>query len=133
MTGVVAHLIVGGREEPFLEALLESLAGAVDRVIVNDNAPDVSPHTAVFARSTFASTGRLTVDRSEWVDFSTARNRCLKIHADLNAGPWIAFVDADEVHGEAFRRIAANAKNLPLGIDFVDGYTRHFFQSFDLV
>jgi hypothetical protein len=41
---IAAHLILGPREEPFLGAMLESIAGAVAIVIVNDNAPDSSPH-----------------------------------------------------------------------------------------
>jgi hypothetical protein len=130
-TGVVAHLIVGAREEPFLAALCESLTGAVDGLIVNDNAPDPSPHAAALANSAFARAGTLHVDRTPWVDFSTARNRCLELHRETDAGPWVAFVDADEVHGVAFRRIVANLGRVPRGVDVVDGYTRHFFQSFD--
>ena len=94
-TGVVAHLIVGARDEPFLAALCESLAGAVDGLIVNDNAPDPSPHAAALAGSAFARAGTLLLDRTPWVDFSTARNRCLDLHRETDAGPWVAFVDAD--------------------------------------
>jgi hypothetical protein len=130
-TGVVAHLIVGAREEPFLAALLASLAGAVDGLIVNDNSPEPSPHAAVFAESAFARAGTLVVDRTPWVDFSYARNRCLAVHVEVGAGPWIAFVDSDEVHGDRFARIAANVYRVPAGIDIIDGYTWHFFQSFD--
>jgi hypothetical protein len=41
------------------------------------------------------------------------------------------FVDADEVHGPQLSRIAGNLHRVPDGVDFVDGYTWHFFQSFD--
>ena len=43
---IAAHLILGAREEPFLEAMLESVSGAATLLIVNDNAPDPSPHAA---------------------------------------------------------------------------------------
>ena len=130
-TGVAAHLIVGAREEPFLEALLQSLHGAADVVIVNDNAPGASPHADVLARSAFARDGALIIDRTPWVDFSHARNRCLAVHRERGAGPWAAFVDADEVHGARFAHVTAHAHEIPPGVDAVDGYTWHFFQSFD--
>lgn len=128
---VAAHLIVGARAEPFLQALLESLAGCVDSLIVNDNAPGESPHELVFARSELAADGRLILDRTPFVDFATARNRCLELHGLRYAGGWVAFVDADEVHGTALAQIAAHLDAVPPDYDFVDGYTWHFFQSFD--
>jgi hypothetical protein len=128
---VAAHLIVGPREEPFLAALCRSLEGACETLIVNDNAPDPSPHAAVLAASAFAKAGRLIVDRTPFEDFSAARNICMRLHAQRGAGEWIAFVDADEVHGPQFQRIAHNLECVPAGTDFVDGYTWHFFQSFD--
>jgi hypothetical protein len=129
---VAAHLILGSREEPFLAALLDSLSGAVDSLIVNDNGPDPSPHEAALRESWFGDHNRLFVDRTPFVDFSTARNRCLDVHARTGAGTWIAFVDADEVHGEAVRLITRHLGAVPGTHDFVDGYTWHFFQSFDL-
>ncbi len=129
---VAAHLIVGSREEPFLAALLESLGGAVDALIVNDNGPDPSPHAGTLRATWFARNDRLFVDRAPFVDFSTARNHCLDLHARVDGGSWIAFVDADEVHGEAVKRVARNLAAVPATHDFVDGYTWHFFQSFDL-
>lgn len=128
---VAAHLIVGPREEPFLAALCRSLEGACETLIVNDNAPDPSPHAQVLAESAFGKAGRLIVDRTPFADFSAARNVCMRLHAEHNAGDWIAFVDADEVHGPQVQRIARNLGRVPAGIDFVDGYTWHFFQSFD--
>jgi hypothetical protein len=129
---IAAHLIVGGREEPFLEALLESLSGAVDVLIVNDNGPDPSPHEKTLRASWFARNDRLFVDRAPFVDFATARNHCLDVHARVDGGSWIVFVDADEVHGEAVTRVARQLDSVPAMYDFVDGYTWHFFQSFDL-
>jgi hypothetical protein len=128
---VAAHLIVGAREEPFLGALCESLKDACETLIVNDNAPDPSPHAAALQETPFAKSGRLVVDRTPFTDFSAARNICLRLHRERDAGDWVAFVDADEVHGSIVRRIAANLHDVPAGIDFVDGYTWHFFQSFD--
>ncbi len=124
-----AHLILGPREEPFLGALLASLDGSVESVIVNDNAPGPSPHALALAASAFAARGALVVDRTPFVDFSTARNICLRLHAERDAGEWVAFVDADEVHGDAVARIARNLHAAPDEVGYVDGYTWHFFQS----
>ncbi len=128
---VAAHLILGPREEPFLAALLESLAPVADCAIVNDNAGDPSPHAAILEDSAFARRGALHLDRAPFTGFAAARNRCLVLHAALDAGAWVAFVDADEVHGPAAVRIAANLARVPRAIDCVDGYTWHFFASFD--
>jgi hypothetical protein len=127
-----AHLIVGSRDEPFLAALLESMGGAADALIVNDNSDGSSPHEETLRASWFGRSDRLFVDRSTFTDFSAARNKCLDLHARIGAGPWAAFVDADEVHGEPFGRIARNLGAVPDAYDFVDAYTWHFFQSFDL-
>ena len=129
---VAAHLILGPREEPFLGALLASIEGAAEILIVNDNSPGVSPHAATLDRSAFGSAGRMLVDRSPFTGFAAARNVCLRLHAEHTTAAWVAFVDADEVHDR--QTIAAVARNLyrvPGEYDFVDGYTWHFFQSFE--
>ncbi|HEY1654498.1 MAG TPA: glycosyltransferase [Candidatus Tumulicola sp.] len=126
-----AHLILGSREEPFLAALLESLAGTVAMLIVNDNGPDPSPHAAVLAASSFGRDGRLAVDRTPFTGFAAARNACLRLHAARSGARWAAFVDADEVHGRRFATIAANLGRVPPAYAFVDAYTWHFFQSFE--
>ncbi len=128
---IAAHLIVGPREEPFLGALCESLRDTCQTLIVNDNAPDPSPHRGILEQSVFAREGRLILDRTPFTDFSAARNICLRLHRENGAGDWVAFVDADEVHGTAAARIARNLGQLPAEISFVDGYTWHFFQSFE--
>ncbi|MDE2571194.1 MAG: hypothetical protein KGM44_01565, partial [bacterium] len=133
MARVVAHLIVGARPEPFLVALLRSLAPVVERLIVNDNSGlgQASPHAPVLAASAFANAGRLTLAQTSFVDFSSARNVCLELDREADEHTWVAFVDADEVHGERFARIVARLDSLPREIAYVDGYTWHFFQSFD--
>lgn len=127
---VAAHLILGPREEPFLSALLESLHGACDSVLVNDNSTEPSPHAQALAGSRFAREGRLIVDRTPFTDFSAARNVCIRMHQERDAGEWMLFVDADEVHGPAVARVARNLQRVPPDVDFVDAYTWHFFQSF---
>jgi hypothetical protein len=129
---IAAHLILGPREEPFLRALLISIAGAAQTLIVNDNSPAPSPHQTVLEDSHFGrEEGSLILDRTPFTGFADARNVCMRIHAERNAGDWIAFVDADEVHAPAIATIAQNLEKLPSSYDFVDGYTWHFFQSFD--
>src|SRR6516225_4507457 len=127
---IAAHLILGPREEPFLPAMLDSISQAASLLIVNDNAPDRSPHSEILAQSAFGREGRLVVDRTPFSGFATARNICLRLHAEHDAGAWVAFVDADEVHGHAIGRIARRIGRVPLTYDFVDGYTWHFFASF---
>lgn len=128
---VAAHLILGRREEPFLAALLESLRGACDTILVNDNSPEPSPHAQTLMQSAFGREGRMAVDRTPFTDFATARNVCVRLHEERDAGEWMLFVDADEVHGPQIARIAANVRLIPANVDFVDAYTWHFFQSFD--
>jgi hypothetical protein len=126
-----AHLIVGSREEPFLEAMLASLEGVAQTLIVNDNSEGASPHTQILEASHFSRAGRMIVDRTPFRSFSEARNICLRLHAQHDAGAWVAFIDADEVHGPQAVRIASHLGDMPARIGFIDAYTWHFFQSFD--
>jgi len=128
---VAAHLILGPRHEPFLQALLESIAPAVALLLVNDNSPEPSPHATALAASPFGRKGRVVVDRTPFSGFDVARNICLRMHAHSLAGGWVAFIDADEVHGPAVARVATHLRSVPAAYDFIDGYTWHFFQSFD--
>jgi hypothetical protein len=124
-------MIVGPREEPFLAAVCQALVGVCETLIVNDNAPHPSPHSQVLERTGFAREGRLLLDRTPFTDFAAARNICMRLHREHDAGDWIAFVDADEVHVPRARRIAANLHRVAPQVDFVDTYVMHFFQSFD--
>jgi hypothetical protein len=124
---------VGRHEELFLPALLRSLEGVADRVIVNDNSglPD-GPNARALEASAFGRTGRLIIDRAPFIDFADARNRVLRLHRELGLGDWAAFVDADEVHRPIAATIARHLPHLSPDVAIVDGYTRHYFQSFRL-
>ena len=111
--------------------MLDSIAGFASLLIVNDNAPDPSPHAQTLAQSRFGSEQRIVLDRTPFSGFAAARNVCLQLHAAHGASPWVAFIDADEVHGEKVDRIAQRLDRVPAEYDFVDGYTWHFFGSFD--
>jgi hypothetical protein len=111
--------------------MLDSIAGFASLLIVNDNAPDPSPHAQTLARSALGAGHRIVIDRTPFSGFAAARNVCLKLHAVHGAAPWIAFIDADEVHGEKIQSIARRLDRVPAEYDFVDGYTWHFFASFD--
>ncbi len=129
--GVAAHLILGARQEPFLGAMLASIGDVVTLLIVNDNGPGASPHAETLAASRFGRENRLIVERTPFAGFAAARNVCLDLHERHGGGPWIAFIDADEVHGERIRHIAARLATVAPRYDFVDGYTWHFFGSFE--
>jgi glycosyltransferase involved in cell wall biosynthesis len=131
VASIAAHLIVGARPEPFLSAMLESIEGLAQTLIVNDNSPDTSPHAAILASSRFGRENRLIVDRTPFTGFADARNVCLRLHGERSGAQWVAFIDADEVHAAGVRRIAARLDSVPRAYDFVDGYTWHFFASFE--
>ncbi len=111
--------------------MLDSISAVASMLIVNDNAPDPSPHAAILASSRFGREKALTVDRTPFTEFAAARNRCLQLHAQSGSLPWVAFVDADEVHHPRIASIAGRLEKLSPRYDCVDGYTWHFFGSFD--
>ena len=111
--------------------MLESIQDVASLLIVNDNAADPSPHSEILAASRFGRENRLIVDRTPFSGFAAARNVCLGLHAERSKARWVAFVDADEIHGDAAHRIATRLDRVPSAYDFVDGYTWHFFGSFD--
>lgn len=112
-------------------AMLASIAGFAGVLLVNDNGPDPSPHAAVLNDSPFGRHNRLFIDRTPFTSFADARNVCLRLHADRSRARWVAFIDADEVHGPGIVPIAAGLDLVPAAYDFVDGYTWHFFASFE--
>jgi hypothetical protein len=128
---VAAHLILGTREEPFLAAMLDSIADAAGMLLVNDNARGESPHTATLDASRFGKEDRIAIDRTPFTGFAAARNVCLEMHARNDAGDWVMFVDADEVHGQPIAALARHLSHVPGDYDFVDAYTWHFFGSFE--
>ena len=113
--------------------MLDSIAGAAGLLIVNDNAPEPSPHAQTLAAQSVRPERRVWSSIARrFAGFAAARNVCMRIHAERRAGDWVAFVDADEVHGaERSRRSRRNLAAFPREYDFVDGYTWHFFQSFE--
>ncbi len=129
---LTAHLIVGAQPEPFLPALVESLDGVVDLLLVNDNSGEPeSANTRLLRASAFGRDGKLIVEAAPFVDFAEARNRVLELQRRHAGDGWVAFVDADEVHHPAFATVARNLAQLGPEIGAVEGYTRHFVQSFD--
>ena len=129
--GIVAHVIVGARPEPYLAASLDAIADVCDHAVINDNSGSAkSPNAAVYLRSRLATTGRLTLIRTHFEDFSAARNACIDATPKSFNGCWVQFVDADEVHGDELPAIAALLNHLPPSIEAVDGYSRHFWGSF---
>jgi hypothetical protein len=131
-TGIVAHLIVGRKPEPYLTAVLESIADVCDHAVVNDNSGVArGANCEVVLNSRLALAGRLTLVRSSFVDFATARNTCLDATPREYSRAWGLFVDADEVHGSELQAMAALLPFLPSDIEAVDGYSRFFVGSFD--
>lgn len=133
MTRLVAHVIVGAKPEPFLPAMLASIAPAVERVFVNENSGlgTDAPNLAALESSTPARDGKLVLARTTFESFASARNVCFDLDRDATPDTWIVFIDADEVHGERFTRIAAQLHKVPAGVGYVDAFTWHFFMSFD--
>jgi hypothetical protein len=129
--GIVAHLIVGRREEPYLGATLASIGSACALAIVNDNSGVTpGPNDRALATSELSRTGRLRVVRTAFSGFGDARNACIDATPDAFRNGWALFVDADEIHDDELLDIASLLVRLPAGVDAVDGYSRHFVGSF---
>jgi hypothetical protein len=69
------------------------------------------------------------------VDFADMRNRAFAQLASLEPRPdWVMWLDADEVHGPHVRRLAREIlPRLDSSVGSVDGYTYHFFGTFDWI
>ena len=133
MTRIVAHLIVGAKQEPFLPAMLASIERAIDHIFVNENSGNYrdAPALRALEGSALFRSGRMTISQTEFMGFADARNACLRLDKHGGEDTWITFIDADEVHGERFVQFAANLNRLPRSVAFVDGFTRHFYKTFD--
>ncbi len=130
--GVVAHMIVGRRTEPYLADALSSIADVCAHAVINDNSGDAGgPNDNTIGLSAFARSGRLTHLRTVFVDFSTARNECIEATPQVFRGGWALFADADEVHGEELGAMIRVLARLPVDVDALDGYSRNFIGSFD--
>ncbi|MBC5825477.1 MAG: hypothetical protein GIW99_08235 [Candidatus Eremiobacteraeota bacterium] len=127
----VAHLIIGRRAEPYLEASLHSAAAACGHLVVNDNSPaGRSPHADALGASDFGRDGRMTLLRTSFVDFASARNACIDGTPPQFREGWALFFDADEVHGPELPAMSGLLRDLPADVAAVDGYSRHFVGSF---
>ena len=130
---VACALCIGPATEPYLAATLASIAGAVDVLVVNDNSGLASsPNLATLEESAFGIEGRLRVVRTRFVDFATMRNDAQQMLAALDPAPdWIAFIDADEVHGTQAGYIARSVlPRLSPQTAQLDAYTFHFWGTF---
>lgn len=129
--GIVAHLIIGRREEPYLESVLASIEPACSLAIVNDNSGATpGPNDRTLDASSLSRSGRLQVLRTTFDGFGDARNACIDATPKEFRLRWALFVDADEVHGGELLDIAALLARLPDAVGAVDGYSRHFVGSF---
>jgi hypothetical protein len=134
VTPVVALLLFGARPEPYLEAVLEGLSGAVDLVVANDNGGDrEGANRRVLEACRLHREGRVVIIEAPFEGFARARNLCLDhVRRHGPADPWILMVDADEVHGPGLRRLTR--KVLPAAassVGVVDTYVLQFMQTFE--
>ncbi|MDQ6929129.1 MAG: hypothetical protein M3126_00495 [Candidatus Eremiobacteraeota bacterium] len=129
----MAHLIVGAKAEPFLPSMLASVDPAVDHLFVNENSGlgTDAPALPALQSSAFAQSGRMSMVRTTFTTFEDARNACFDLDTAADTDTWIAFIDADEVHGERVAKIRSKLGSLPQAVGFVDGYTWHFFKTYD--
>ena len=129
--GVVAHMIVGGRTEPYLADALASIADVCVHIVINDNCSSGDgANVAAILQSDFAKRGRLTHLRTAFVDFSAARNACIDATPDTLRNSWALYADADEVHGPELTAMVRLLPRLPSDVDTLDGYSRNFIGSF---
>lgn len=129
--GIVAHLIVGRRREPYLPAVLESIADVCEIAVIDDNGGSIPGANDDFLQSSrLGSEGRLIIARTPFDGFAAARNACIDSTPPELRDAWTLFVDADEVHGDELGVMARLLPALPASVDAVDGYSRHFVGSF---
>lgn len=127
----MAHMIVGTKPEAYLAASLESIADGCAHAVVNDTSGlSGGPNAAILEESRLAREGRLTLIRSSFTDFASARNACIDATPEAFRSGFGLIVDADEVHGPGLASMAAVASRVPSEVDAIDGYERHFVGSF---
>jgi hypothetical protein len=124
-------MLMGAREEPFLAACLDSLYGAVDKIILNDNS-GLAQHAnlSVVQQSRLFLAGNIEIIPSDFIGFGPCRELCLvRIRELAVSGDWIIFVDCDEVHPPQLPVITRSIlPYLPAKVGIVDGYFYQFFQ-----
>jgi hypothetical protein len=129
--GIVAHLIIGNKPEPYLEAALSAIDSVSAHLVVNDNSgEEPSPNASTLAQCGLARRGEVTIVRTTFTDFATARNACIDATPPAYRGGWALFFDADEIHGEGLPATATLLARLPADVEAVEGYSRHFVGSF---
>lgn len=129
---------MGRRPEPYLPAVLASLEGAVDVLVVNDNGGEArSVNRCILEESRLFRDGRVRIVEAPFGGFSRARNLCLEhVRTDGVMEPgaehWLMMVDCDEVHGKDLTRLTRVVlPHLPRSVGVVDGYFVQFMQSLD--
>ena len=134
--GITAIMLIGKQREDFLPACLEGLHGAVDHVIVNDNAGEaMHPNREIILNSALYKEGRVTLFESPWLGFGPCLDLCLDHLRNKNkAGEWVAYVHCDEVHPPAFQILCKQLlPTLPESVGRIDGYFYQFHQSPDYI
>jgi hypothetical protein len=125
-------MLVGRKPERFLPACLESIADAVDLLVVNDNScGSASGNLAALTNSALYRQGKVKIIPSEFKGFGYCKNLCLDyLRANPVPGMWVLNIDCDEVHTPGITALTRRIlPNLPSGIGIVDGYFRHFIMS----
>lgn len=116
--------------------MLASIANVVDFLVVNDNSGlERSENVATLEASAFAREGRMQIVRRPFGGFATMRNDAFAPLLALPRPPeWLLFIDADEVHGEQIAGIARDVvPRLGPGVGQLDGYTYHFYGTFNWI
>ena len=131
-----AIMLMGGKEEPFLGACLESLADAVDFVVINDNSGLLQhPNRMTVESSRLFQSGCIQLVESEFIGFGPCRDLCMDwIRREKIDPAWIIFVDCDEVHTRSLITITKEILPvLPQNIGIVDGYFWQCYQDAQFV
>jgi hypothetical protein len=130
---IACALCVGANPEPYLAATLASVAPFVDVLVVNDNSGLAENVNRSVVRAS-ALGPRAHIFEHSFRGFDAMRNDAFADLASIAQPDWILFLDADEVHGEQISAIARTVlPKLPRSVGEVDGYTYHFWGTFDWI